>query len=328
MQPVIFQLELAPAVTLESVLCIARLKKLKELRFEAERTDKIKCSDLPCLFIENMPWIQCIVDEENNVFEGNSSLKKVISYWEHCGEFQLRTFFAKNRLPPRASFPNLQHLYLCGPLLDDPSCIKSFASLSKLSRLIVENVKNPDLYQILKLVGHGLESLTIFGYYAQIESDLLLNYCPNLETIRIKNVDGVTFHPRSAKFFHRLKSFSLKLSPEIFISSEFLRCVLEAPNVEKISLSSVTLETEDLEMIMNLDQSKLRHLKSLTIDFLEYAGRDSDNNLAALVKCIISKSPNLVWFVIHAIGLNEIDLHQWKRRDVQYFLALMKHLNC
>jgi hypothetical protein len=327
-----FQLQLDPEeVTIKGILCIARLKKMRDFKFmvgslaDYEENEDGLLDFIP-LVVRNMPWLETIEDEHNDYSDCDPRpVKRMPRNLDVQGEFQLKELHATGTLPLQASFPNLYYVYFKGPLTD-VKVLDILESYSNLYVLSLENVPSSQMFQILKVVGLRLEQLTIFDAPDPIDFANLFNLCPNLGAFHIDRYSALystDWSTLSCHNFRRLFYFSIDFQSEN-ISSELLEFVFKAPQIQQIRFYQLTLKSRDLQMIKDLDENCLQHLHKLHVNQIHYAGPNAEDNIASFIKCIICKTNVLP--DIEEIGNTGKRLYVWERNDVKYFFQLVRHL--
>jgi hypothetical protein len=323
-----FQLELKPGkVSIRGILCIAKLKKLVLFRFCAESTNEDDWHDFIPLVVKNMPWLESIVDDENDFsdFE-RRPVTRMPNNLDVQGVFQLREMHATETLPLQASFPNLYSVYFRGPLTNFKS-LEIFESFDTLCVLSLENVPFSQMSQILKVVGQRLEQLMIFYAADPIDLVNLFNLCPNLQVFYIDHYSACVspdWSTLSSHNFRRLYYFSMDYRSDN-ISSELLEFVFKAPLIQQIRFHKLTLRPGDLQMIKDLNESHLQRLIAVTIYQINYDGPNAEGNIATFVKFIVCKGKILPG--IEKICNTGKGLCEWQRKDLAYFYKLFFHIH-
>jgi hypothetical protein len=320
-------------VTFQAFDFIARLKKLKKFIYVDGHLLNEFRKEIPRQIASRMPWIEIVhAHNTSSCIHGDprKNLDVVPYTLNDCGVFQLKEMFVRGAPNSQASFPNLQYLYMIGPL-DNIEFFDKFASYSTISELTLENVQVTYVYQLLKITGQRLQLLVIRDLSDQIDLALLFTWCPNLIWIFI-DTHHVTFSPNCSTLSRHLNRhlrhfyITFKQHNRTISETELIKFVFEAPLIEIIEIHYSFLELSDVEMIMNLDKSKLQHLRLLELHDIQMRSLNAQKIVFDLQKSVIVKAPRLK--VIEVYLENERFPSTVKHNDFCYFYGLWRHLNC
>jgi hypothetical protein len=319
-------------VTKRGIIFLGRLRKLEKFEFELEDLSAFEnrnCEIYPLIMMQ-MPylrlvgaeWYTCTIFTEEEVFSATVPVDLAIR-----GTFMQEELLASSTLPQRATFPNLRSLFFWGPLRTRRS-IDILALSTKLTHLAMTSTPFRQVANILDAVGATLTSLYFQNVPDKIDVVEIFFHCPNLSNLDISNSKSGTldFHTEfwpqiSSHNFRLLQRCSVKF--EGFAPPGLIKCLIEAPLIEKLELWNVTLRPSDCHAFQ--DVLDLIHLKHLKIWIL--------NQDTSIMFDIIRMVKHLLCIVPELLQGDDLEFHEEEladlfesRKDIPFFFELNKNL--